>query len=303
MLKTHLINYNFNLNTPADNAAWRELKESLKTDTKEYGHKRCLFEASSLRGQSYCYAFGATDKKEVWLETNFLYDNQWNTAEDSPNYPGARVFDWALDATSGSPMERFGWWLPKNVKRGHYLVITDEMKKIRDETFVCGYCGYHYPKHDLEAQEFCSHCLGSEYLKKDDLHLLRLRPVSAGHQYRSPELTQDELACLLPAYVAAQVENSRKALDKELAAVLAKADQVFIDTFTERDGMLWLLNHEIGVKNVIFYPRTGRFCLGWLNQVDQATVSTWRIELAGFPYPMDIKTTTGTVPLTEKEEA
>jgi len=309
MIKTKLISYTFNLSDKKDKAAWETLRKQLREGCPEYGPAHHgLMESWNGSGTSHCFALslsGMQEPKEVWLETNFLFSNQWNTTTDSPNYPNFRVFDWALDATGGN-------MLPKTIKRGHFLVITPEMSLIRNATYECGYCGHKYPKHDTNTQEFCNHCLASEYLKQEDLRLLRLRPVSAGFKYRSPELTQDEHDRLLPAYIEAQtgpkaqaiggkMYPAEEALKMELAEVYSKADTALHNAVTERDGMLWLLNRGINTKNVMFYPRTGRFCLGWLYPVDPVTLPAWRAKLEGFPFPLDldIKTATGTVPLEE----
>lgn len=310
MIKTHLISYTFNLNNQDDKAAWEALCKRLKNGSTEYGPAhRGLMESWSGNGKSHCFTCvhdGMQEPKEVWLETNFLYSNQWNTTTDSPNYQNFRVFDWALDATGGN-------MLPKTIKRGHFLIITPEMKQIRDETYVCGYCGHKYPKHDTNTQEFCNHCLASEYLKQEDLRLLRLRPVSAGLKYETPELTQDELACLLPAYIEAQTGPkeqaiggktypAEEALKKEYAEILEKAQKVINDALTERTGMLWLNSRGINTKNVVFYPPTGRFCLGWLYKLDPVTLPAWRAKLEGFPYPLDLNTANGEVQLVEEEK-
>jgi hypothetical protein len=105
------------------------------------------------------------DGVTVTLEDKFLFNNQWN-AHDAGGKQ-YRLFDWAEDyMRDGS-----------KIKRGHWLEITPQMTAIRNEISVCGYCGAYEPT-VTHGGKFCPHCLDSEYLTEDSLHLTRMHPVS-----------------------------------------------------------------------------------------------------------------------------
>ena len=56
------------------------------------------------------------DEFPIDLETNFLFKNQWNTSEESPNFKNTRVFDWFERANFEN----------KNLKKGHWIEQTQE---------------------------------------------------------------------------------------------------------------------------------------------------------------------------------
>jgi len=102
--------------------------------------------------------------QEIELETEFLFINQWNTAKTQTSEKGLRVFDWS------EPI-----YPNKDIKEGMYLLQTPEMIEVRKNTCKCGFCGKQYYKPSFD---FCTNCLGSEYLKVNDLFLLKLENVS-----------------------------------------------------------------------------------------------------------------------------
>jgi hypothetical protein len=171
------------------------------------------------------------------------------------------------------------------MKTGHYLVITKEMKAIRQNTLVCGFCGFKATKGEYD-HSFCNQCLGSVYLKEVDLCLLRMLPVSLQEGARRGPLSPQEQVELKAAYVLAQtrtVQGDRKeVLDKYDAAVSKAA--------MERDGMLWLINQEIPTDNVLFYSHSGGyFGFGWRHPVSKAVASELQEKLKGFPSRYEIR--------------
>lgn len=127
-LKTKLHTYEFDLSTPEGRLAYRELHDEL--------HRRgytCMKVISAYRNRP--------DNGEVLLDCSYVYNNQWNTSEDSPTNRAARVFDWIESYTPERP--DFVW--------GHYLDGTPEMKKVRETTYKCGFCGAHYHESETAA--------------------------------------------------------------------------------------------------------------------------------------------------------
>lgn len=284
-LKTRIHKYRFNTENPAEKEAYQVLCTVLK-QTPGRGHwLHALTEPSSRAEESEWIKEGA----EIELETEHLFDNQWNTTCSH------RVFDWYETIYPN-----------KDIKAGHYLDITEEMVRIRETTFGCGYCGKQYTelpeKYALgqsatllltSGSYFCAACLDSPYLKMEDLHLLRLHPVT--RRWESfPPLSAEELAELHPIYVHRQTTEagSRAVLQiqKLRQEISAKRDRDVRRAEMEFSGMTWLMDHNVSTENVIYYSHNERFSFGWRNSgLDKAVAAELRTKLAGFPFPYDIK--------------
>lgn len=275
-METTLRAYCFDTHRSDERAAWSALQARLLAS-----HPHCMH---SHGGASHWLE--RLDGATVTLETQHVFDNQWNTAPipgDSNAPTGRRVFDWALD------FEPSGNY---SLMRGHYLDQTDAMRETRANRRACGYCGHQYTLPD--APNFCGECMGSEYLKASELHLLRVRGVGL-HTKREP-LTDAERAQLLPLYREAQLhgiserdKTSRKRERTHILDAYDAAGKKYRLAATERDGMLWLHDHGIRTANIIFYSHTGRFCFGWRDKADPEFVSALLEVVSEFPFPYDIK--------------
>jgi hypothetical protein len=269
-LKTTLHRYSFSLDRADDARAYAELREKL----------------SATNGE--CFAVNGTGNDgapegPIELETTHLFSNQWNTAPIGESSTGYRVFDWCE------------WIFYSNGKRtrrrsGYWLEITDEMREIRRNTNVCGYCG-----HQERAQRglvFCDRCLDSPYLKPTELHLTRMMSTEHAWPEREP-LTDAERAHLMPEYVRRQTTgaDSRNAqrLVKQRANVVAKHEKAISDATSERDGMLWLMDRGFPIDNVIYYNHVGRFGFGWQSPVSDEVASEILGWISEFPFPYQIK--------------
>ena len=214
----------------------------------------------------------------VTLETKHLFDNQWNTAPVGA-HSGHRVFDWAQD------------YMPNrnpNLKRGHWLEQTEEMRTMRANRCKCGYCGNQMDMPDVPA--FCPNCLDSEYLKSTELHLTRMQPVAND---KRAALTEAELAERLPLYKDAQLHGStargKARIAKRRADIAKKRDAEIHHANVEHDGLLWLMDHGIS-EEPIYYSHTGKFGFGWRSSgVDAAVKPELLAALADFPFAYEIK--------------
>lgn len=213
-------------------------------------------------------------ERDVVINTEHVFGNQWNTQPDQYSDKGWRVFNWFLH------YQEF------QERRGHYLVITDEMREVCRLTYKCGYCGAAYWGEDMEGQ-FCHMCLGSEYLEQEKLYMLRLAPVGFDSSVRKywPPLTEAEASFLIPLYIRRQtVTTEKKALAKR-QRVLEKFEQESRSCLMERDGFLWLLDHGISTENVIYHATNGGvFCFGWLKPLSPAVRAELSVKLQGFPF-------------------
>lgn len=274
-MKTILHAYCFRTREPEDLVAWLALKAKLK------GMGLKCFE--SFPTGSGTHWLHKLDGVTLDLEDKFLFNNQWNTAPLEEGKNGYRVFDWALDYCPDNP----------HLKRGHWLEQTDEMKAAREDRMKCGYCGHQESR--TTAPAFCPHCIDSEYLKAGDLYMTRMRPIMND---KSPPLTDEEAAILVPKWREAQIHGStargiaclkkaRESCEADYRKAISRAE-------TEYRGKMWLMDHGINTANAIFYNHTGRWCFGWRdNGLDAELVSTLLDVISEFPFPYDIKCADG----------
>lgn len=277
-LETILHAYCFNIRKPEEKAAYASLRRDLSA-----AGLRCFCTHGS--GSHYRPDLAGP----VTLETKHLFANQWNTApipcakDKAVAEKGARVFDWAEDYNS-----QLG--APPDIKRGHWLEQTAEMREIRRNTVVCGYCGAQEPA--AKGYVFCPHCLDSVYLKETDLFLLRMRAVD--DTSARPPLTQAEAEHLIPLYRKAQVEGSTARGRARAAKVRldAEADyeRAIENAEAKRAGKLWLCDRAPGLlENWIYYVHTGRSCFGWRRAFAPAEADRIRALLTDFPGAYDVK--------------
>lgn len=217
---------------------------------------------------------------EVTLETDNLFDNQWNTVE------GFRLFN----------KEKYTYANPK-YKCGYWLEQTPEMVAILTGTAKCGYCGHKAP---VGEKDFCDKCLGSPHLSEQDLHLLRMQPIeepglretvkSERQRYRkSAPLTEQERETLLPRYVEAQTNGKHELAQKALSDAYKKYARKLILANVEYDGMRCIAKADIPLDNVIFYEHTETFCFGWRNSLSDTVKEVLKEKLKDFPYKVEFK--------------
>lgn len=225
------------------------------------------------------------DGLSIELETAHVFDNQWNTAPiEGVSEKGLRVMDWAQDYRPGHS---------DTLKQGYWLEPTADMAEVRRNTYACGYCGKQEPA--AKGNVFCPHCIGSEYLERKDLHLLRMRPVAAtGNR---AELTEAEAAHLVPLWSHAKIhgntERDKAARAKERADLDARYLKDKANAETEYQGFTWLLDHGIRKNMAIYYNHTGRFGFGWSTPVSAEVLAELLEVISEFAFPYDIKCADG----------
>jgi hypothetical protein len=278
-MKTILHTYNFNTSNPEQASEYAALVARLTADGCKVFKALGDYECTALAG-------------EITLDATYLFANQWNTvATDDGN--GHRVFDWAEDAIFYNGRENH------NVRRGHWLEQTDEMRAIRRETLKCGYCGKQITRTALAQRTdalsvlgFCAQCIDSEYLKDEDLRLLRLEPVAAEFGTPRAPITDEERAVILPLYVDAQVhgatERGKVRIARLRKSIVEECNATIRNATTKRDGFTWLMDHAVNTDNVIYYPHTGRFAFGWRTALAPEVKAQLLDVLCEFPFDYDI---------------
>lgn len=281
--------YNLDTSKPDDAKAYAEMCDGLK------GWPHRMKSLSMGRDDNgYYFGFGSHhDGQTITLETDFLFENQWNTAPEEEGKNGWRVFDWAEDALF-YPNGRENL----TTRRGYWIEQTPEMREVRRNTNTCGYCGKFQPA--ANGSVFCMACIDSPYLKASELHLTRLRPVDTPFNVNRPELTQAEKDHLIPLYKEAQTkgttERGKVYAAKKRSDAAEKCERAIRNATTERDGFLWLLDH-VGsgiVENCIYYSHTGKFSFGWRSKgVDKEVESAILDCISEFRFPYEIKCADG----------
>lgn len=273
-MQTTLTSYYFDTRNPEEAAAYETLRAQLAATNGE------CFETWGGNGSYYNAAW--REGVPVTLETKHLFGNQWNTANNH------RVFTWAQDY----PIN-----FDRRIKRGHYLVVTDEMRAALHDNVKCRYCGHMEPA--ALGHTFCPKCAGSEYLTEKDLKLTRLMRVDDNSP--APELTEAEAAELLPRWRVAQglgkenrevlaLSKRRQKIAGLVAAAEAKAARAIEDAKTEAAAYTWLMDNGFcDIDNVIFYSHTGRFGFGWRTAISAADYGALVDLLCEFPFDYDIK--------------
>lgn len=267
ILKTTLTKYCFYVNDKKDAAAYSALCDTLKSKGLKCfeSHGGGLHHGIKLNG-------------DIELETSHLFNNQWNTpAADGKN--GFRVMEWAQDYNPHG--NRF-------IKQGYWIEPTKEMREAQDSTCACGYCGHQEPAQ--MGNVFCPKCIGSEYLTKETLHLLRMQPVSCTKN--RAELSQAESEHLLPLFIAAKIHGTSERDKVRISKARENIEKTFLkvtkNAKIEHDGLLWLMDNGVSLNNVIFYAHTGKFCFGWRNPVT-VEKDDLLAALSGFPFDYEIK--------------
>lgn len=272
-LQTKIYTYYFNIEKPKEREAYRELCERLTAQ----GLK--VFASLSLdQLKNHSNPFHKYSGETVILETEHLFNNQWNTGPFAGSDKGWRVFDWAEDIFPN-----------RRIKAGHYLEQTPEMKEIRRNTGKCRYCGKQEPL--AKGYVFCPHCLDSEYLTEKDLNLTRMKAID--DESDCSELTQAEREHLLPLYREAQLHGSTERgnarIKKEREDIERKYQKETRTAKAEHDGLLWLLDHGVKIFNVIYYNHTEKFCFGWRKPLEPELKSHLLDLLCEFPFDYELR--------------
>lgn len=269
-MKTILHAYWFDTN----NADQKQAYIDLKTNLEDQG--LTCFETWGGKGSHY---LPKLDNQAIDLETDQLFDNQWNTKPIGDSKSGLRVFDWAQDY----PID-----FSKSIKKGHWLEQTSDMREIRSNTHTCGYCGKQEPAQ--KGYVFCPHCLDSAYLTKTDLHLLRMQAVD--NTCKRADLSQAEQNYLYPLYIKAQKEGSTirgiARIKKERANLETELQKSIYKAQTKHDGFLWLMDNGLTTENVIYYDHRDIFTFGWRKPVDSEIVSEILNVISEFPFSYEI---------------
>ncbi|MCW8093171.1 hypothetical protein [Alteromonas sp. ASW11-130] len=207
---------------------------------------------------------------EVWLETSMPLYKNWEVAHDSPTNAGERLQDFVVVHEHLHP---------DNILYGYYLIVTDEMRHYKSNTYVCGECHSPGSKND----KFCKKCLTKHTLTYAQLHRTRLLPVSLPPN-RS-RLTKMEMKEALDLYVDTHVKLPIGEQKKRLEQLVARKNTV---SDVEYKGFKWLLNEGINTEIFVFEEDENRFVVGHQTPRLPEILSHIQEKLEAFPYPHQI---------------
>ena len=296
-MKAKLHSYSFDISNPPENVAYYRLRFTMEEQSRRRRPIEFLDDRTRGDGFKHLVLLETPTQNhsvyEVELDPKHLFSDQWNTAARD-GHGGYRVFDWVQ------------YILPNHdIKRGHWLEITDEMADGRQNTLACGYCGTLYgnihPDHltvtdDQIGRKFCGKCLGSSYLKEDDLPLLRLRAVSVKSSRLRDGLTDEENAWLLPRYLEAQTVSKTKDAEAVLASCRRRVEEAYAKATMEYEGMKLLLENGINTDNVIFHSHVPEFKFGWRSPLSPCVADAMldKLKAIGFSpkFPVHLHTNT-----------
>ena len=292
-IKAELVYYRIDVSRPEGRKAYAELCETLKEIPFETRRATGTFPNGATNfglcklienlkekldihviSSAHCQLY----TREVNLEVEHLFDDQWNTVE------GFRLHN-------KTEFE----WPALHIKEGYYIRQNPEMIAVLQGTAKCGYCDHQAP---VGEKDFCDKCISSPYLEVSNLRLLRMEPIEAperrtGETLKIPRgarpLSEEELAIVMPRYVEAQTKLQQKK-EKELReSIKRNLEQKIELAETDAKGMLWLLDAGISVENLIFYPHTKTFCFGWRQPVSKEVRDELDEKLKEFPFKYEIK--------------
>jgi len=217
-------------------------------------------------------------KKEgiINIETKHLFNNQFNTQE------GFRLWNW-----------RENIFLNKDIKEGYYIEMPKEYFNLLENTFSCGYCGKQYTREEKIKKDlsFCDACLGSEYLKEDDLFLLRLKRINDKTERLPLNDCDNEILTDINLKEFERLNKIRKKENiKRIKAKLTKERKENIaNSENEYKGFMWCLNKGIETDNLIYYNHTKTFCFGWRDKLNFEKEQQLKKDLKGFPFKFELK--------------
>jgi len=140
-IKTVLHYYRFNLDKPDEHEAYWRLVSHLEANGLT------VFDSISPdHSKWYNETIKPLDYSEIELETEFLFENQWNTAAVKTSETGLRVFDWSEAIYPN-----------KDVREGQWLEQTQEMLAVRMDNLKCWWCGGITPKAKINLNQ-CPKC-------------------------------------------------------------------------------------------------------------------------------------------------
>lgn len=168
---------------------------------------------------------------EVWLETSTLHARSWDVAYDSPTNPGAHLFD---------SFRVLGDAKNSGTLYGHYLIETEQMRRLREITFQCGACFRTTQNNTI----FCQSCLQTTNLSTRQLSNTVLLPLtqSQSRMQADPQLLNEAIK----RYTEKQLNLSKKEQRSQLEALIFSPQHRSPEDY---HGKRWLVENGINITH------------------------------------------------------
>lgn len=274
-IHTKIHYYNFNLDSnPEDRAKWKELYKMLKNTL---GLKPSILN-TEINRVDWKKIVHDNRTEDVYLETDYIFDNQWNGSSDTnKNY---RFYDWKLYEFPN-----------KNVKKGYWIEPSYETMDVRGQ-FQCRYCGK-LMGYDF-GDGFHHECLGSKYLKADEIEIVSLcRVHERWHKNEKPVKIPGHI---WKEYTKKQAETWSNIVSKKHITAKEKAEKDVLSANIRLEVSNFLIEHELfdHIENFIYYDHTDLVSFGWMSNSkyskEKAQELRDSLEKNNFPFNFTIET-------------
>lgn len=262
--------YRFDIRNPDEKAEYEALKKRLLSE----GYKR----HRSWGGKyTHCQIanMALEHKGTLYVDMTYAFEDQWNL--EAPNL---RVHEWAQDYMHSG--------MNIHIRQGYYLTGLEELRGILRTVSRCGYCGN---KGFAADGGTCQACVGSAYLKEEDLPLLVMQPILGKKRSKaevSAEVPAIKAAWLQRQIKATEVQTSRQKEGALASAEKARARAVLFEQAAE--GWQWLADRGISTENIIYYDHSNTFSVGWRGEgLSEELAAEWHKTLYEFPAKWEVK--------------
>lgn len=270
--------YNFDLKKPEERVKWEELYKMLRYGL---GLKPSLLN-TEINRVDWKKIVHDNRTEDVYLETDYIFDDQWNGSSDTnKNY---RFFDWRLYEFPN-----------KDMKTGYWIEPTYETMDIRGQ-FQCRYCGkimgYKF------GDGFHHECLGSKYLKANELELVSLcRVYDRGTKNKKPVKIPGHI---WKEYTKRQAGFWSDFISKKHITSIKNAEEKIEKDIIRANISLkiseFLVEHELfdHIENFIYYDHKNSVSFGWMSNSkyskEKAQELRDSLEKNNFPFNFTIET-------------
>lgn len=257
-MKAAIKYFRLNLEKSEDLKMWAKLQKEHNFWRNE-DQKQNMCEQKRM-SQEYGDKIKALDGKTVEIDTKHLFANQFNTVCGLRMHPS---YQWVF--------------FNKKIISCYVVTLPKEYKTLLNNTLQCGYCGKQYHTNDLNHNDnYCNSCLGSEYLKTDQLYMLKLQAISDKTNRTEPTEPTEQFKAIKKVHKVLQKDFRLKKQAKRFASDLEKNKTERIDIIKQNEVFTILLKNYIDIENCIFYSHKKVFSFGWrssLSMLQSETIS------------------------------
>ncbi len=249
--------YRFDISKPEEKKQYLELCKTLENK----GLKKFAYSNPEKFDVRQNFLNKLREIKTFEIDTNFIHENQFNTKPLEGEKKGFHLMDWSEPIFPN-----------KDIKEGYYCELPPEIWEFRKNVHICQYCGQMYHKPENLKDGFCVSCIGSEYLKKSDLHLLRVQPIlGKKHVVNVPKWFID-------LYDTEQKKARLKKLEKEQKNKLADLQKNIAAAEIEYNLFKLLISKGVNYKAAIYYKHSNTLNFNWSSEQITETEYTQFIE-------------------------